>query len=444
MKYKPYRGYKPSGVEWLHEVPTDWELRKIRYCADLNPSKAEAAGLPRDMEVSFIPMEAIGDDGTIVLDRTKPIGEAESGYTYFRENDITIAKITPCFENGKGALMTGLVNGLGFGTTELIVVRAKEDTDPRFLQWLFRSSVFRKIGEGFMYGAGGQKRVPDDFVRDFPMACPSVSEQRAISVFLDRETAKIDTLIAKQEKLIELLKEKRQAVISHAVTKGLDPTVRMKPSGVEWLGNVPSHWSVVKSRRYFSQRKDRALEGDRQLTASQKYGVIYQEDYMALENSRVMQVITGSEILKHIEPNDFVISMRSFQGGLEWSSLRGSVSSAYVALIPSNEVHGTFFSFLFKSQPYIQALQSTSNLVRDGQALRYDNFVQVDLPLPPIDEQAAIAKFIKTEVEKIDRLALKAKQAIALQKEHRVALISAVVTGKLDVRDAAVDLQEAA
>lgn len=431
MNFKPYPRYKSSGISWLSQVPEGWNISPLKWLVSQSTDK------PQDGVTSgeYIGMENIESFSATWIPSSN--NDSSSGLgNLFEPGDVLFGKLRPYLAKAWHADRSGVCS------SEFLVLRP-EKIDGRFLLLQMLNQEFVTLVDSSTYGSK-MPRASWDFIGSIRLPVPSPAEQQAIVAFLHRETAKIDTLIAKQEKLIELLKEKRQAVISHAVTKGLDPTVPMKPSGVEWLGNVPSHWSVVKSRRYFSQRKDRALEGDRQLTASQKYGVIYQEDYMALENSRVMQVITGSEILKHIEPNDFVISMRSFQGGLEWSSLSGSVSSAYVALIPSNEVHGTFFSFLFKSQPYIQALQSTSNLVRDGQALRYDNFVQVDLPLPPIDEQAAIAKFIKTEVEKIDRLALKAKQAIALQKEHRVALISAVVTGKLDIRDAAVDLQEAA
>ena len=145
---------------------------------------------------------------------------------------------------------------------------------------------------------------------------------------------------------------------------------KYKPSGVAWLGHVPEHWGVGQSRRIFALRTERALESDRQLTASQKYGVIYQEDFMQMEGQRVVQVIKGADILKHVEPGDFVISMRSFQGGIEWCKCRGCISSAYVMLVPCKRVHGPFFFYLLKSSLYIQALQTTSNLVRDGQALR--------------------------------------------------------------------------
>ena len=244
MSFPRYPEYKGSGVEWLGAVPAHWVVKRLRNVATLNPYKSEIAQLPRDTEVSFLPMDAVGDDGTLNLDRTRPISEVESGYTYFREGDVTTAKITPCFENGKGAVMRCLHNGHGFGTTELIVVRPCEDkTTSDYLHLLFTSHPFRLFGEASMYGAGGQKRVPDDFVRDFATAFPPPEEQTTIATFLDHETAKIDALVAEQERLIALLQEKRQAVISHAVTKGLDPNVPMKDSGVEWLGEVPGHFS---------------------------------------------------------------------------------------------------------------------------------------------------------------------------------------------------------
>lgn len=205
-----------------------------------------------------------------------------------------------------------------------------------------------------------------------------------------------------------------------------------KDSGLAWLGEVPTHWGLSQSRRLFQERKDRATEGDRQLTASQKHGVIYQDDFMALEGQKVMQVIHGADILKRAEPNDFVISMRSFQGGIEWCGLAGSISSAYVMLIPDDSVVPGYFRYLFKSSRYVQALQSTTNLVRDGQALRFANFVLVDLPVVPRQEQTAIATFLDHETAKIDALVTEQERLIELLKEKRQAVISHAVTKGLD------------
>ena len=223
MSFPRYPTYKESGVEWLGAVPGHWKVKRLRFVVELNPSKSEISGRDKGTVVSFLPMEAIREDGSLNLDNERPIGELDSGYTYFRDGDVTIAKITPCYENGKGALMRGLLNGIGFGTTELIVARpqAMEITGP-YLHYLFISPDFRSIGESYMYGAGGQKRVPDAFVRNFVTAFPPLSEQTKIATFLDRETAKIDRLVAEQRRLIELLQERRTALISAAVTGQID------------------------------------------------------------------------------------------------------------------------------------------------------------------------------------------------------------------------------
>ena len=245
MSLLRYSRYRDSGVEWLGQVPGHWEVKRLRYVAELNPSKSEINALHCETMVSFMPMDAIGEDGGLNLGQERHLSDVETGYTYFRDGDVTVAKITPCYENGKGALMQGLTNGVGFGTTELIVARPRPgELIGSYLHYLFISPDFRAIGESHMYGAGGQKRVPDSFVRDFATAFPPLPEQSQIAAFLDHETAKIDALIAEQHRLMELLKEKRQAVISHAVTKGLNPDAPMKPSGIEWLGDVPVHWEV--------------------------------------------------------------------------------------------------------------------------------------------------------------------------------------------------------
>ncbi|MDZ4203086.1 MAG: restriction endonuclease subunit S [Gallionella sp.] len=227
---------KDSGIEWLGEVPEHWEVKRLRFVAELNPSKSEVTKLDKETLVSFLPMDAIGDDGTLNLEREKPIAEVETGYTYFRDGDVTIAKITPCFENGKGAVMSGLTQGIGFGTTELIVARPiATQTISSYLHSLFTSVVFRKNGEGHMYGAGGQKRVPDDFVRNFEIAFPPIEEQQTIAAFLDTETAKFDTLTAEANRAIALLQERRSALISAAVTGKIDVRA-LSPSPSPMLG----------------------------------------------------------------------------------------------------------------------------------------------------------------------------------------------------------------
>lgn len=203
-----------------------------------------------------------------------------------------------------------------------------------------------------------------------------------------------------------------------------------KDSGVDWLGEIPSDWDVEESKWLFSCRKEKANKNDEQLTASQKYGVIPQQVFMDLEERRVTVVYLNPEILKHVEKGDFVISMRSFQGGIEYCDYTGSVSSAYVPLIPNNLIFSPFFKYLFKSSRYIEALQSTSNLVRDGQALRYDNFCMIPLPVVPNETQIKIANFLDQKTAQIDQaIALKQQQIEKLGEYKQIVIQNAVTKG---------------
>ncbi|MBD3377259.1 hypothetical protein GF406_19685 [candidate division KSB1 bacterium] len=220
--FSGYEKYKPSGVSWLGEVPEGWEVKRTRFMLSMNPSKQEINHLPPESELVFLPMEAVGDDGTLKIDILRPVSEVINGYTFFAVGDVTFAKITPCFENGKGALMLGLATGYGFGSIELTVLRPGSALNEKYLYYLTFSEAFRKNGEAWMYGAGGQKRVPDEFIKEFLIGFPPLPEQQVIAAFLDRETSKIDALVSKMETAIERLKEYRTSLISSVVTGKID------------------------------------------------------------------------------------------------------------------------------------------------------------------------------------------------------------------------------
>lgn len=242
---KRYSEYKDSGIEWVGQVPKNWLIKRLKFVADINPSRLP--GMADTTQCVFIPMEAMNSDGTFNQSLRKPVSELKTGFTCFAKDDVIFAKITPCFENGKGALLAELESDVGFGSTEFHVLRIRKGiTIPRFLYYLSISGAFRRFGEAFMQGVAGQKRVTNNFVRDFVTGVPPVEAQGQITDFLDRKTAQIDALIAKKERMIELLKEERAAVINQAVTKGLDPTVELKDSGIEWLGKVPRHWQMKR------------------------------------------------------------------------------------------------------------------------------------------------------------------------------------------------------
>mgnify|MGYP000386862690 CR=1 FL=1 len=204
---------------------------------------------------------------------------------------------------------------------------------------------------------------------------------------------------------------------------------KMKDSGIEWIGVIPEGWRTINPKALFTQRKDKAQKGERQLTSSQQYGILYQDDYMELTGSKVVTVEKDFDILKHVEAGDFVISMRSFQGGLEYSTKSGAISSAYVMLVPNLElVYPRFYRWLLKSSVYIDALQRTTNMVRDGQAMRYSNFAQVRLFTLPLDEQKSRADFLDLECSSIDKILFKTRSSIEEYKKLKQAVITQAVT----------------
>ena len=252
--------------------------------------------------------------------------------------------------------------------------------------------------------------------------------------YLDKETSQIDLLISKKEQLIEKLLERRQALITHAVTKGLDPNVPMKDSGVDWLGAIPSEWQVLPVKAVFRASNSKANSEEQHLTPSQKFGVLSQIDYMKMSGSRVVLQSTDSGNMKRVMPGDFISHLRSFQGGLELSTLRGKVSGAYTVLRPVRKIESGYFKWALKCDQYVQGLQTTTDQLRDGQTIRMEQLQLLPLPFPDLDEQRDIEKYLDQETSQIDALVSKARMAVGLLRERRQALITQVVTGKLDVR----------
>ena len=207
----------------------------------------------------------------------------------------------------------------------------------------------------------------------------------------------------------------------------------MKESGIEWIRSIPVEWEVVPAKRLFRNSDERKHPDDEQLTASQKYGVISQQQYMEKEDTRIVLASQGIENWKHVEPYDFIISLRSFQGGLEMSEVSGCITWHYIVLKPLRPIHSFYFKWLFKSELYIKALQRTCNFIRDGQDIRYSNFVQVPLFIPPLEEQKEIADFLNIQCAEIDALIKKKVQFLAELEAYKKSLIYEYVTGKKEM-----------
>lgn len=433
--YLAYPEYSPDGF------PASWEQKRLRFAMIMNPSKGEIDLEDSDL-VSFVPMDAVGEYGGIRLSEEKEMSEIGSGYTYFRDDDVVVAKITPCFENGKGALATGLKNKTAFGTTELHVMRAdREQLEPSFLFYLTISDLFHKIGESEMYGAGGQKRVPESFIKDFRAGLPPVREQQTIARFLDFKTAQIDALIAKKKELLDKLAEKRTALISHAVTKGLDPSVSMKDSGVPWLGIIPKHWEAKRLKFVISEPLKYGANEAAELTDPElpRYiritdvnddGTLREETFRSLP-----QEIADNYLLSD---GDILLARSGATVGKSFiykPSWGVAAYAGYLIRARMSDAMNADFAYLFlQSSCYWQWLSSVfiQATIQNVNAEKYANLV---IPVPPINEQRAIISRLRVHLKKIDAQRERASLVVDRLIEYRSAVITNAVTGKIDVRD---------
>jgi type I restriction enzyme, S subunit len=414
-----YEAYKPIEETWIGEVPAHWHVIKSKLLWK------EVVDLSNDSSECLLSVSQYSGVKPTVEDSRS---ESFIGYKKVREGDLVI-NIMLAWMGG-----LGIANYNGIVSPAYAVYRSTSNIDIRYFHFLYRTSTylaeFARRSRGVV--PSRWRMYTDDFGQVLSLL-PPLQEQNAIANFLDHKTAQIDQAIAQKERLIERLQERRQILIQRAVTRGLNPDVPMKDSGVEWIGEIPAHWEVVRSKALFQERKEKARKDDKQLTASQKYGMISQEEFMEREGRRVTVVLLNRDILKHIEANDFVISMRSFQGGLEHSELSGCVSSAYIPLVPIKHIVPAYFKYLFKSDGYIKAISSTSNLVRDGQAMRFENFAAVPLLIIPEVEQENIAYFLDKQLIKQKKATDRLEKQIEQLREYKSTLINAAVTGKIMV-----------
>lgn len=414
--YKPYPAYKDSGVDWIGLVPEHWGAEKIKYLATFagggTPAKENADYWngsipwvsPKDMKSEVI---------TDSIDHITPEGLANSSTKLIDPGAILLV--------ARSGILRHTVP-VGINTVPVSLnqdMKALTLSEGKIRSWFLLRWV-QGLSPALLFAWAKQgatvESLEHDYVANSLLPLPDLEEQDVIVAFLDRETSRIDGLIQKKTRFIELLKEKREALITHAVTKGISPEVNFKGSGVEWIGQIPEHWKVVPSTWLFAESKERAYPDDQHLSATQKYGVIPLAEYERLEERQVTHAVKNLEQRKHVELDDFVISMRSFQGGIERVKARGCVRSSYVVLQAGDDSDVNYFAYLFKSGSYIQGLQATASFIRDGQDLNYGNFRQVKLPLPCRTEQQHIANFLDKETARIDALIKTTERSIALLK----------------------------
>ncbi len=392
--------------------------------------------------VSFLPMDAIGDDGSLRLDETRIVSEVSQGYTYFEDEDVTIAKITPCFENGKGAVMKGLIGGAGFGTTELIVLRPEEDVDSRFLYYLTQSSHFRDPGEAAMLGAGGQKRVPDLYVKDFSTAWPSRSVQSAIASYLDAETARIDGLISEKRRLLDSLGELKSTRITEILTGGAEATV---PTGDVWLPKIPAGWSL-KRLKYLGQVRSGLAKGKKHDAAVSTIELPYmrvanvQDGHIDLSDVTLIEVAEGEVERYTLQVGDVLMN----EGG-DYDKLgRGAMWEGRIdQCLHQNHVFAVRLDDV-EWAPWVAAVTRTSyakfyfmNNSKQSTNLASINQTNVkELPVvvPPASQRDELLQMLTDELRRIDDLAHHVERELEVLAEFRSSTITDAVLGRIDVR----------
>jgi len=426
---KPYPEYKDSGLSWLGEVPEHWEVRRLKHVfqrilGGSTPSSSEPDFWDGDV-IWITPADVskttqlrdslrritlkgllscsteLVPQGSLIMTSRAPVG------------NVSIAEVELCTNQGCKALVLAdeVVNPI-FGFHVLNTLKGE-------LQSLASGTTFTEISTSKLGTVS------------FPL--PPHPEQAAIVRFLDHYDRKIRRYIHAKKKLIKLLEEQKQAIIHHAVTRGLDPNVPLKPSNVDWLGDVPQHWEIRRIYSVFRERNEKGQPDLPILAVSIDHGVTRGEEID--ENGRPKRLIEDRALYKVARKGDIAYNMmRMWQGAVGVVPEDGLVSPAYVVARPGEDVNAAYFAYLFRTEACKGDIVSRSRGIADDRnRLYWGGFKEIHVPFPPYDEQNKIVDLIEEKTDSIERSVEKVKHEIVLLREYRTRLIADVVTGKLDV-----------
>jgi len=419
MKHKPYPKYKDSGVEWLGEVPEEWEVRKLKWA--YKGIKSGDGISPDDIEpIGTFPV--FGGNGIMgYAENFNVIGE-----------DIIIGRV------GAKCGNVYLVFGKKWVSDNALILNIGQ-VDKKYLAHVL---IARNLNQ--LANQNAQPLITGSMVGNQYVPLPHFSEQQAIAGYLDRKTAKIDALIDKKQDLVKRLQEKRSALISHAVTKGINPKVKMKPSGVEWLGEVPEGWGVWKIG-HLAIKIGSGKTPNGGADVYQEEGILFIRSQNVYDNGLRLEdaVFIDNEIdsgmaWSRVQPLDVLLNITGASLGrtciVPDSVLPANVNQHVCIIRMRNKEYAEYVSWYLKSKLAKNFFDNVQNgSAREG--LNFKQISDISTPLPPFPEQQAITAFLEQETSKFDMLIDKVEEAIKKLKEYRSALISAAVTGKIDVRD---------
>lgn len=417
MSFPKYPAYKESGIEWIGKVPVGWNIKSIKRVAQLHTEKSNNRIFPVALE------NIQSKTGKFVSSDTEFEGEGVS----FQKGDILFGKLRPYLAK------VWLADKAGEAVGDFHVINPIS-CNGDFLRWILISDEVISQIDGSTFGAK-MPRASWDFISQLSVPLPPVSEQQAIASFLDRECEKIDALIAEQERLIALLAEKRQAVISHAVTKGLNPTAPMKDSGIPWIGMVPEGWEVVRFSRLVAISEGQVDPRNEQYASM----ILVAPNHIEAGTGHLREMITASD--QNAESGKYLYKA----GAVLYSKIRPSLAKVVIApvsglcsadmypLTSRGSLSHLYLAWLMLSPGFTAWTVMESDRVAMPKINR-EKLNEAMLPLPPLSEQLEISEYIKNEIINFDTTMNITRTAIILLKERRAALISAAVTGKIDVR----------
>lgn len=433
-RYKAYPKYMTADSKWLDEIPAHWKVTALKHVLSTPITDGpHSTPIFQDEGIPFVSAEAVSE-GYINFDKIR-------GYISEEDDALFSQKYRPQLHDVymiKSGATTGIsaiveTNRRFNIWSPLAVMRCKSSYNPYFLLNYLRSDSFQKSVQ-LSWTFGTQQNIGMNTLENLTVCFPPFDEQQKIANFLDNESAKIDTLITKQEKLIELLKEKRQAVISHAVTKGLNPDAPMKDSGVEWLGEVPEHWDVIPTKRFFRLVAEPSPKNhdEELLSVYAAIGVAPRKELEQKGNKA-----SNTDGYWMVKKGDIIVNkLLAWMGAVGYSDYNGVTSPAYDILRKTKDINPKFYHYLFRQDFTQKEFKRWSRGIMEMRLrLYFEELGRIMMPMPPKNEQDDIVTEIESMESTFSQLEEKCKLQIELLKERKTALISAVVTGKIDVRN---------
>ncbi len=474
--YKPYPAYKDSGVEWIGRVPEHWDVKPICRVASYNDDLLPEKNVQPDQVLRYVDISSVNHmDGITDVAELRFADAPSRARRRAKTGDVVISTVRTYLK--AVATVTGTHADCIYSTGFAVLRARPSEVEPEFLKWMTLNDLVIQAIEAHSEGLSYPAINATELVK-LKAVIPPPAEQTAIAAALDRETARIDALIAKKTRFIELLKEKRQALITHAVTKGLSGlrhshesgnpespatgpkaldsrmrgndeggrasgddsmAVPMKDSGVEWIGEVPEHWDI-KRIAYLFREAIRPGNAALPVLSISIHDGITDEEVSQDDRDRRVWLSEDRTKYKRVEPGDIAYNMmRAWQGAFGAVTVPGLVSPAYVVAAPIEPVETAYVEALLRSPMAIEEMRRFSRGIADFRMrLYWDEFRNLAICLPPLHEQRAILSHIAVSSARFDAIMAATERSASLLKERRSALITAAVTGQIDLRDAAL------